>query len=65
LAAGLGVGFVVGFAQMILNIIPCIGQIASLVLTLGIVVYTSVIYAHLFGQFGMSVSHQGQIPMPS
>jgi hypothetical protein len=65
LAAGLGVGFVAGFAQVILNIIPCIGQIASLVLTLGIVAYTSVIYAHLFGQFGMSVSHQGQIPMPS
>ncbi|MBK9925803.1 MAG: DUF4013 domain-containing protein [Anaerolineales bacterium] len=65
LAAGFGVGLVAGFAQVILNIIPCIGQLASFILTVGIVAYTSAIYAHLFGQFGMSVNHQGQIPMPS
>ena len=53
IAAGFGVGLVAGFAQFILNLIPCLGQIASLVLTFGIVAYTSVVYTHLFGQFGM------------
>jgi hypothetical protein len=52
IAASLIVGLVAGFAQIVLNFIPCIGQIISLVLTVGIVVYTSAIYAHLFGQFG-------------
>jgi hypothetical protein len=52
LAASLGVGLVAGFVQIVLNFIPCIGQIVSLLLTIGIVVYTSAIYAHLFGQFG-------------
>lgn len=52
LAASLGVGLVAGFAQVVLNFIPCIGQIVSFLLTIGIVVYTSAIYAHLFGQFG-------------
>jgi hypothetical protein len=60
IVAGLAVGFVAGFAQLILNLIPCIGWIASLILTFGIVAYTSVIYAHLFGQFGMSVFGQNQ-----
>jgi len=59
-AAGLGVSFVVGFAQFVLNFIPCLGQIVSLVLTVGIVIYTSVIYAHLFGQFGLSAFGQNQ-----
>jgi len=58
--AGLVIGFVVGIIQAILNIIPCIGQIISLVLTMGIVVYTSSVYAHLFGQFGRSAFVQNQ-----
>jgi hypothetical protein len=52
IGASLVVGFVAGIVQVVLNIIPCIGQIISFVLTLGIVVYTSAVYAHLFGQFG-------------
>jgi hypothetical protein len=52
IGASLVISFVAGIAQIILNFIPCLGQIVSLVLTVGIVVYTSVIYAHLFGQFG-------------
>jgi len=52
IVAGLVVGFVAGIAQGILAFIPCIGPIIGFVLTIGIVVYTAAIYAHLFGQFG-------------
>jgi hypothetical protein len=60
IAAGFGVGLVAGFAQFVLNFIPCLGQIASLILTFGIVTYTSVVYTHLFGQFGLIAFGQGQ-----
>ena len=50
--AGLAVGFVSGILQVVVNIIPCLGQIVSFVLAIGIVIYTTIIYAHLFGQFG-------------
>jgi len=46
------VGFVAGIAQTILSFIPCIGWIIAFALSIGIVVYISAIYAHLFGQFG-------------
>ena len=59
--AGIAVGFVSGIAQAILNFIPCLGQIAAFVLAIGIVVYTSVIYAHLFGQFGRTALGLDQI----
>ena len=55
IAAGFGISLVVGVAQAILNFIPCIGQLAALVLSIGIIVYTSTVYAHLFGQFGRAV----------
>lgn len=58
LAASFGVGLVAGIAQTVLLIIPCIGQIASFLLTIGIVVYTSSVYAHLFGQFGRTATGQ-------
>jgi hypothetical protein len=58
--ASLVIGFAAGIAQVFLNLIPCIGQIISLVLTIGIVVYTTAIYAHLFGRFGHSVFGQNQ-----
>lgn len=61
IAASLGVGLAAGFAQLVLNFIPCIGQIVSLVLTVGIVVYTSAIYAHLFGQFGQIAFEQTRL----
>jgi hypothetical protein len=51
-AASLVVSFIVSVAQFILNLIPCLGAIIALVLTIGIVVYTAAIYGHLFGQFG-------------
>ncbi len=57
-------GFVVGIVQVVLNFIPCIGQILSFILTLGIVVYTSTLYSHLFGQFGRSAFGQNQAMTP-
>ena len=62
--ASLVVGFVVGAAQTILGLIPCLGWIISFVLTIGIVIYTSVIYAHLFGQFGRFAFTERQL-LPS
>jgi len=63
--AGLVVGFVAGIAQAILAFIPCIGPIIGFVLTIGIVVYTAVIYAHLFGQFGRMALGLDQMAVPS
>lgn len=54
------VSFVVGIAQTILSFIPCLGWIAALVLTFGVIIYTSVVYAHLFGQFGNIAFTQGE-----
>jgi hypothetical protein len=36
----------------LLGWIPCVGWVVSLVITLGSTVYGTVVYAHLFGQFG-------------
>ena len=63
--ASLGVGLVSGIAQTILNFIPCLGQIVAFVLAIGIVVYTSVIYSHLFGQFGRLAFGSSQAVIPS
>ncbi|HLO28499.1 MAG TPA: DUF4013 domain-containing protein [Anaerolineales bacterium] len=52
LAAGLGVGLVIGVLNLFVGWIPCLGWIASLVLSLGSGVYITAVYAHLFGQFG-------------
>lgn len=46
------ISFVIGIAQTVLNFIPCLGQIASIVITFGVIVYATAVYAHLFGQFG-------------
>lgn len=51
LAGALGVGLVIGFINLVVGWIPCIGWIISIVLSLGSGVYISAIYAHLFGQF--------------
>ena len=60
IAAGFGVGLVAGFAQLVLGFILCIGQIVSIILALGVAVYTSVVYTHLFGQFGLIAFGQNQ-----
>jgi hypothetical protein len=65
LVAGFGISMVVGIVQGVLNFIPCLGQIAALVLSVGIIVYTSSVYAHLFGQFGQAALGQPQVIVAS
>ena len=63
LVAGLGVGLVAGIVSSVLGLIPCIGWIASIVITLAVGVYLSMIYAHLFGQFGrQAFGHPPTLP---
>jgi len=57
---GLGVGLVVGFVSAIFGWIPCIGWAITAVLSLGSGVYVTVVYGHLFGQFGMVAFGQSQ-----
>ena len=61
LAAGLGVGVAIGFINILVGWIPCIGWIVSLVLSLGSGVYIAAVYAHLFGQFGEIVFGHPQL----
>jgi hypothetical protein len=70
LVAGLVVGLVAGFVSSILGLIPCVGWIASIVISVGVSVYLLLIYAHLFGQFGKMAFGQTpliptDLPMPS
>ena len=58
LAASLGVGLIVGFVNLVVGWVPCIGWISGLVLTLASGVYSTSVYAHLFGQFGRIAAHQ-------
>lgn len=55
LAASLGVGLIISLVGTILGLIPCLGQIISLAVSLIAGAYISVVYAHLFGQFGRIV----------
>ena len=61
-AVNIGLSFaisiVVGVVQTVLNLIPCLGQIAATVITFGIIVYATAVYAHLFGQFGNAAAGQ-------
>ena len=52
LLGGLGVSLVIGVFNFTIGLIPCIGWIASMVISIGSGVYISSVYAHLFGQFG-------------
>jgi hypothetical protein len=61
LVGGFGVGLVIGIFNLIVGWIPCIGWIASLVLSLGSGVYIAAVYAHLFGQFGALVFGHSQL----
>jgi hypothetical protein len=55
LAASIGVGLIVGFVNLVVGWVPCIGWIVGLVLTLASGIYSTAVYAHLFGQFGRIV----------
>jgi hypothetical protein len=70
LVAGLAVGVVLAIANTVLSFIPCVGWIVSIVISLGVGVYISMIYAHLFGQFGREAFGQTpliatDLPLPS
>jgi hypothetical protein len=70
LVAGLVVGLVTGIVTSVLGLIPCLGWIAALVISLAVGVYLMMIYAHLFGQFGKQAFGETpliptDLPMPS
>jgi len=60
MAAGLAVGLVSGFVNLLVGWVPCIGWMIGLVLSLGSGVYMTAIYAHLFGQFGITAFERNQ-----
>jgi uncharacterized protein DUF4013 len=60
LVASLGVGLLVGFVNLVVGWVPCIGWIIGLVLSLGSGVYITAVYAHLFGQFGRAIEERDQ-----
>ncbi|MCL6510372.1 MAG: DUF4013 domain-containing protein [Anaerolineae bacterium] len=47
----IGIAFVVGLIAGVLNIIPCLGQILSLVIALVVTPYLAVLFANLCGQY--------------
>jgi uncharacterized protein DUF4013 len=61
LVASLGVGLIVGIFNLTLGWIPCVGWIASLVISLVSGVYIASVYAHLFGQFGAAAFGQSRL----
>jgi hypothetical protein len=61
IAASLGAGLIVGLVNLVVGWIPCIGWIVGLVLGMGATVYGTVVYAHLFGQFGKTAFEDRQL----
>jgi hypothetical protein len=61
LVASLGAGLLVGFVNLVVGFVPCIGWIVGLVLSLVSGVYASAVYAHLFGQFGRAAFGPSQL----
>jgi hypothetical protein len=60
LGVGLAIGFVSGIFQLLVGWIPCIGQLAGFIISVGLIVYATSVYAHLFGQFGGIAFGQSQ-----
>ncbi|HJR81150.1 MAG TPA: DUF4013 domain-containing protein [Anaerolineales bacterium] len=61
LVASLGAGLLVGFVNLVVGFVPCIGWIISFLLSFGSVVYANVVYAHLFGQFSRAFFEGSQL----
>jgi hypothetical protein len=61
LIAGIGVGLLIGFVNLIVSWVPCIGWIIGTALSLVSGVYISSVYAHLFGQFGIEAFERNQL----
>jgi hypothetical protein len=60
LVASLGVGLIVGFVNLVVSWVPCIGWIIGMILALASGVYSTAVSAHLFGQFGKAVFERSQ-----
>jgi hypothetical protein len=60
LVASLGVGLIVGFVNLVVSWVPCIGWIIGMILALASGVYSTAVSAHLFGQFGKAVIERSQ-----
>jgi hypothetical protein len=61
LVGGLVVSLAIGIVNFTIGLIPCLGWIVGLALSLGSGVYIAAVYAHLFGQFGAVVFGQPQL----
>jgi hypothetical protein len=59
--AGIGVGLLVGFVNLVVGFVPCVGWILGLVVSMGSGVYLTAVYAHLFGQFAQAAFGQNQL----
>jgi hypothetical protein len=59
--ASLGAGLLVGFVNMVVSFVPCLGWLIGLALSMGSGVYATAVYAHLFGQFGRVVFADKQL----
>jgi Protein of unknown function (DUF4013) len=60
IVAGTAIGLIVGFANLLVGWIPCLGWLASLVLALGAAIYLITLDAHLFGQFRLAAYEEGR-----
>lgn len=60
LATTIALSLVAGAVGGLLGWIPCAGQLISIVISLGGGIYVLLVFAHLFGQFGLELS--GQTP---
>jgi hypothetical protein len=60
--AALVLGAVLGFINIIVAWIPCIGWIASFVISMASTIYLVTVYAHLFGQFS-AIALKGNQPL--
>lgn len=49
------VGIGLGFINLVLNFIPCLGQIASIILSLALTPYLQIAVGHLYGQIAKKV----------
>jgi hypothetical protein len=54
LGTSIGVGIVTGIVGTVLALIPCIGQLVVVVIGLASTIYVLLVFAHLFGQFGVA-----------
>ena len=61
LVASVGVGLLIGFVNLVVGWIPCIGWVVGVVLSLISGVYITAVYAHLFGQFGRTAFAENQM----